>query len=242
MGLFGRRKRTQDGKHRATGTQAPPQPQPVAQQPAPQTSSPQSGSPQSAAPQPAAPAAASSGSDLAALTGDYVIDPVHSEVGFVAKHAMVTNVRGTFDDFSGSLHLDGADPARSTAELTIQVASVDTRQAQRDEHLRTGDFFDAANHPEITFRSTSAAQTSAEGFRMSGDLTIKGVTQPVDLDIAFNGTAEDPYGNTRVGFEGEVVVERSKWGLTYNASLETGGVLLGERVRLVFDVSAVKKP
>jgi polyisoprenoid-binding protein YceI len=178
--------------------------------------------------------------DLSHLTGDYTIDPAHSKIGFAVRHAMVTNVRGEFDEYEGKLHLDGANPANSTAELTIKVASVNTNQAQRDEHLRTGDFFSAETYPEITFRSTSAEEVGDDTYRLHGDLTIKDVTRPVTLDLEFTGAATDPYGANRAGFEGGTTVDRTNWGLTYNAALETGGVLIGEKVKLVLDISAVK--
>ena len=178
--------------------------------------------------------------DLSHLTGDYTIDPAHSRIGFAVRHAMVTNVRGEFAEYEGKLHLDGANPANSTAELVIKVGSVDTNQAQRDEHLRTGDFFTAETYPEITFTSTSAEEVGDDTYRLHGDLTIKGVTRPITLDLEFTGSATDPYGLNRVGFEGGTTLDRTDWGLTYNAALETGGVLIGEKVKLVLDVSAVK--
>jgi polyisoprenoid-binding protein YceI len=178
--------------------------------------------------------------DLSHLTGDYTIDPAHSRIGFSVRHAMVSNVRGEFTEYEGKLHLDGADPAKSSAEIVIKVASVDTKQAQRDEHLRTGDFFSAETHPEITFRSTSAEEVGEDTYRMHGDLTIKGVSRPVTLDLEFTGASVDPYGANRAGFEGSASVDRTDWGLTYNAALETGGVLIGEKVKLVLDISAVK--
>jgi polyisoprenoid-binding protein YceI len=178
--------------------------------------------------------------DLSHLTGDYSIDPAHSKIGFAVRHAMVTNVRGEFTEYEGKLHLDGADPSKSSAELVIKVASVDTRQAQRDEHLRTGDFFEAETYPEITFRSTSAEEVGDDTYRLHGDLTIKDVTRPVTLDLEFTGAATDLYGANRAGFEGGTTVDRTSWGLTYNAALETGGVLIGEKVKLVLDISAVK--
>lgn len=153
---------------------------------------------------------------------------------------MVTNVRGEFTEYEGKLHLDGTHPANSTAELVIKVASVNTNQAQRDEHLRTGDFFAAETYPEITFRSTAAEMVDADTYRMHGDLTIKDTTRPVVLDLDFTGSATDVYGADRVGFEGGTTVDRTSWGLTYNAALETGGVLIGEKVKLTLDISAVK--
>ncbi|MFE9427133.1 YceI family protein [Kitasatospora sp. NPDC006697] len=178
--------------------------------------------------------------DLAHLTGDYTIDTTHSRIGFAVRHAMVTNVRGEFAEYTGKLHLDGANPAASTAELAIQVASIDTGNEQRDGHLRTGDFFEVEAHPEITFRSTAAEQLDGETYRMTGDLTIKGTTRQVVLDLDFTGAATDPYGIQRLGFEGRTVVDRTQFGLSYNAALETGGVLIGEKVKLSFDISAVR--
>jgi polyisoprenoid-binding protein YceI len=184
--------------------------------------------------------AEATGSDLSHLTGDYTIDPTHSEIGFSVRHAMVTTVRGRFTEYDGKLHLDGKEPANSSAEVSIKVTSIDTNQEQRDGHLRTGDFFDAETYPEITFRSTSAEQEDAETYRLSGDLTIKGVSKPVTIDFTYNGSATDPYGNLRVGFEGSTTVSRGEWGLTYNAALEGGGVLIGDKVKLTFDISAIK--
>lgn len=174
------------------------------------------------------------------LTGDYQIDVAHSRLGFVARHAMVTKVRGSFTEFEGHAHLDAADPAKSSAELTIQVASVDTAQEQRDGHLRGPDFFDVENYPTMTFKSTSAEQVDDDTFRLTGDLTIKDTTKPVAIDFEFTGTAKDPYGNLRAGFEGQATINRKDWGLTWNAALETGGFLVSDKVVLEFDVSAVK--
>jgi polyisoprenoid-binding protein YceI len=180
------------------------------------------------------------GPDLSHLTGTYTIDPTHSEIGFSVRHAMVTTVRGQFAEYDGKLQLDGANPAASTAEVTIKVVSIDTNQEQRDGHLRTGDFFDAESHPEISFTSTAAEQVDAETYRLTGDLKIKDTTKPVTIDFTFNGAAKDLYGNERVGFEGSTTINRTDWGLTYNAALETGGVLIGEKVKLSFDISAIK--
>ncbi|MEU8513097.1 YceI family protein [Kitasatospora sp. NPDC048722] len=185
-------------------------------------------------------AEAPTGPDLAHLTGDWTVDTTHSEVGFSVRHAMVTNVKGRFTDYDGKLHLDGTVPGNSSAELVIKVASIDTNQAQRDEHLRTGDFFAVDAHPEIRFRSTSAERLRGDSYRMTGDLTIKGTTRPIVLDLDYTGSATDAYGAERVGFEGTAVVDRTEFGLTYNAALETGGVLIGEKVKLSFDISAVK--
>jgi polyisoprenoid-binding protein YceI len=174
------------------------------------------------------------------LTGDYVLDAAHSRLGFVARHAMVTKVRGAFTDFVGTAVLDFDAPGRSRADVTIQVAGVDTRNAQRDEHLRTNDFFDAATYPEITFVSTAAEKVDDADFRLTGDLTIKGVTKPVTVDFEFTGQAVDPYGNQRVGFEGRATINRKDWGVNFNAVLEAGGVMVSEKITLEFDISAIK--
>jgi polyisoprenoid-binding protein YceI len=176
----------------------------------------------------------------AAITGTYAIDPTHSRIGFVARHAMVTKVRGSFNEFEGSGYLDSDDPAASQAQLTITAASIDTRNADRDAHLRSNDFFDMENHPEIRFVTTAVEQRSADTFRVTGDLTIKGVTKPVTIDFDYTGTAVDPYGNRRIGFEGSTTVNRKDWGVSWNAALEAGGVLVGEKVTLEFDVSAIR--
>ncbi|WP_030159064.1 YceI family protein [Streptomyces sp. NRRL S-244] len=178
---------------------------------------------------------------LAALTGDYVIDAAHSSIGFTVRHAMVTNVRGSFTDYSGTLRLDGGDPARSAASIEVKIASVDTGIADRDGHLRSGDFFDAEAFPEMTFRSTQAAQLGGDAYRITGELTIKDVTRPLSIDLEFNGSATDVYGNERVGFEGSAEILRSDWGLTWNAALEAGGVMVSDKVKLTFDISAIKQ-
>lgn len=176
----------------------------------------------------------------ATLTGDYTIDVGHSRVGFVARHAMVTKVRGQFNDFEGSAHLDFENPSASTAVLVIQAASIDTRNEQRDGHLRTNDFFDAPNHPQIIFRSTSAEVLDGERFRLTGDLSIKETTKPVTIDFEYAGHSKDPFGNIRLGFDGSTTINRREWGVTWNAPLETGGVLVSDKVTLELEISAVQ--
>ncbi|GAA3744908.1 YceI family protein [Streptomyces tremellae] len=188
-----------------------------------------------------APATATVDPELAALSGTYVLDPAHTEIGFSVRHAMVTNVRGHFGEHEGTLVIDGADPANSTALIEVSMASVDTGAPDRDGHLRTGDFFDVENFPTMTFRSTHAEERGGDAYRVVGDLTIKGVTRPLTIDLEFNGSATDPFGNQRIGFEGTAELLRSDWGLTYNAALETGGVLVGDKVKLVFDISAIRQ-
>src|SRR5215207_4562622 len=178
----------------------------------------------------------------AELTGDYTIDASHSRMGFSARHAMVTKVRGSFNDFEGTIHIDGADPAKSSARIAIQAKSIDTRNSQRDEHLRTNDFLDMDNHPEMTFVSTQVQPINETTFRMIGDLTIRGVTRQVSLDLEYLGTATDPYGNVRAGFEGSAGLNRKDFGVNWNAVLGGGGVMVSDKVKLELEISAIKNP
>ncbi|WP_406725346.1 YceI family protein [Streptomyces sp. GD-15H] len=178
--------------------------------------------------------------DLAALTGDYTIDPSHTTIGFVARHAMVTNVKGSFQDFTGTLHLDGSNPSDSTASLDVVMESIETGSADRDGHLKSSDFFKIDEFPAMTFRSTKAEALGGDDYRITGDLTILGTTKPLTIDLEFNGSATDPFGNQRVGFEGKAEILRSEWGLTWNAALETGGVLVSDKIKLNFDISAIR--
>jgi polyisoprenoid-binding protein YceI len=177
---------------------------------------------------------------LADLSGTYTLDPSHSRIGFVARHAMVTKVRGAFNEFEGSVVVDDADLAASTATLTIQAASIDTRNDDRDGHLRSNDFLAMDEFPQLTFVSTGVQQTGATSVELTGDLTIKGVTNSVTVPFEFEGAATDPFGNLRVGFEGAVTISRKDYGVTWNAALETGGVLVSDKIVLEFEVSAIK--
>jgi polyisoprenoid-binding protein YceI len=174
------------------------------------------------------------------ITGDYTLDVAHSRIGFSARHAMVTTVRGQFKDFEGEAHIDTADPAASSVSVTIRTDSVDTGVADRDGHLRSADFFDAEANPEIRFVSTDVSR-DGDAWTITGDLSIKGVTKPVTVEFEHTGSARDPFGNLRVGFEGGTTVNRKDWGLSWNAALETGGVLVSEKIKLEFDVSAIQK-
>lgn len=178
--------------------------------------------------------------DREALTGTYALDPQHSRLGFVARHAMVTKVRGEFHDFEGTIHIDGTDPSRSSAEVAIRVASINTRLPVRDEHLRSNDFLGAQQHPVITYRTTRIEEVEPTLFRLTGDLTIKGRTRPVTFDLEFTGAATDTDGDRRIGFEGTTTIDRRDWGVNWNAALETGGVLVSNLVTLEIDVSAVR--
>ena len=176
----------------------------------------------------------------AELTGEYTIDTAHSRVGFVARHAMVTKVRGAFDYWEGTARIDGENPANSAVRVSIQARSIDTRNSQRDEHLRSNDFLAMDENPEITFVSTAVKAAGDAEFVVTGDLTIRGVTKSVDVTFEYTGTATDPFGNQRLGLEGSVVINRKDFGVSWNAALEGGGVLVSEKVTLELEVSAIK--
>ncbi len=174
------------------------------------------------------------------LAGAWTIDPSHTRIGFVARHAMVTRVRGGFNEFEGRAVVDGEDFGASTVALTIQAASIDTRNDQRNAHLRSNDFLSMQEYPEITFVSTGATAKGQTSFELTGDLTIRGVSRPVTIPFEFEGIATDPYGNVRAGFEGSVAINRTDFGVSWNSALEAGGVLVSDKVVLEFEVSAIK--
>jgi polyisoprenoid-binding protein YceI len=174
------------------------------------------------------------------LTGEYTLDAAHTRIGFSARHAMITKVRGAFSEFEGHAHIDAADPTKSSVSVTIKVASIDTRNEQRDAHLRGNDFIDVEKYPEITFVSTSVEPQGDDHYLVSGDLTIRDVTRPVSIDFEFTGSAVDPFGNVRVGFEGTKTINRKDWGVNWNVALEAGGFLVSENVTLELEVSAIK--
>ena len=174
-----------------------------------------------------------------ALAGDYVMDPAHSRLGFVARHTMFAKVHGQFNEFEGNGHLDPNNAAEAHAHVTIQVSSVDTGNAQRDEALRS-DIFAAAQFPQITFTSTAVLKIDSTHCRVNGDLTIKGTTKPVTVDFEYTGSAKDPKGATSVRFTGTVTVNRKDWGMMWNAMLETGGLLVSDKVTLELDIAAIK--
>jgi polyisoprenoid-binding protein YceI len=175
------------------------------------------------------------------LSGDYDLDPAHSRIGFAAKHAMVSTVRGAFKTFTAEAHLDAENPASSTAKIEIDAASIDTGNEGRDEHVRNADFLDVEKYPKITFVSTSAEKKTDDDFVLHGDLTIKGVTKPVSIDFEKTGAGDDPWGSFRVGFEGKAKINRSDWGVSFNMPLGAGGLVISEKVTLEFDVAAVKR-
>ncbi len=176
----------------------------------------------------------------AAGTTTWKIDPAHTSVEFSVKHRMITTVKGRFTDVAGIVTVDEASPARSLAEIAINTASIDTREAQRDAHLRSADFFDAEKFSTITFRSTRL-EGDSKRFKMTGDLTIHGVTRPITLDVTHEGRGKDPWGGERVGYSATGRIRRSDFGLTWNAALETGGFLVGEEVKIVLDVQLVRQ-
>lgn len=178
--------------------------------------------------------------DLDEVNGDWEFDPAHTRIGFSAKHAMVTTVRGAFNDITGHLHVDTEHPERSWAKVTMQVASVDTRVGQRDDHLRSPDFFDAEKWPEITFVSTHIEEVDDRAFGVTGDLTIRDVTRQVMIPLALIGVETGPDGELRAGFEGSRRLNRRDFGLEWNTPLDSGGVLVSERITLEFEISAVK--
>jgi polyisoprenoid-binding protein YceI len=171
--------------------------------------------------------------------GNYTIDPAHSEIGFTARHAMVTKVRGTFDTFTGTA-TSGKNLEGAAISVDIDAASINTRNEGRDGHVKSADFFDVENFPKITFKSTEVKAKGDDELEVTGDLTIKDVTKTVTIDFEFEGEVVDSFGATRAGFEGELEINRTDFGLTWNAPLKTDGVLVSEKIKLNFDISATK--
>lgn len=169
----------------------------------------------------------------------YSIDSVHSSVNFAVRHMVVAKTRGQFKKFSGTFAFDPADLANSHVSVTIDAASIDTGDAQRDGHLRAADFLDVENHKEITFKSKRIEGSGSE-LRVVGDLTIRGVSREVTLDVEHHGGGKDPWGNERIGFSAKTAINRKDFGLTWNQTLETGGLLVGEKVEIEIDVEGIK--
>lgn len=170
----------------------------------------------------------------------YNVDPAHSEIGFSVRHMMFAKVRGQFKTWSAKLAYDAANPAKSTIEVDVDTASIDTREAQRDGHLKSGDFFDAEKHPKMTFKSTKIEPAGTGKYKVTGDLTIRGVTHPVTLDVEQTGAGKDPWGNDRLGFAAHGSINRSDWGLKWNQALEAGGVLVSDKVDIEVEAQVVQ--
>lgn len=175
----------------------------------------------------------------APTTTTWKLDTAHSAVEFSVRHMMITTVRGRFTEVSGTLEFDEADPTGGRAEITINAASIDTREAQRDAHLRSADFFDVERFPTLTFRSTRVEGTPQE-FTLTGELTLHGVTRPVALRVTHEGRGKDPWGGERLGYSATTTIKRSDFGLTWNAALETGGFLVGDDVKIALEIQLVK--
>jgi polyisoprenoid-binding protein YceI len=167
------------------------------------------------------------------------LDPTHTTVEFSAKHLMITTVKGRIADVTGTIYMDEKNPQNSSVEATLKAASLDTRTDQRDQHLRSADFLDAEKYPEIKFQSTRI-QGDKDSFKLTGDLTIRDVTKPITLDVEFEGTTKDPWGNERVGFSATGKIDRREFGLTWNQALESGGVLVGNDIKISLEAQAIK--
>jgi len=179
------------------------------------------------------------GVDLPAV-GNYEIDASHSTVGVVARHLMVSKVRGRFADVAGTITI-AEDPTASSTDVVVGAASIDTRDAKRDEHLRSADFLDVKRFPQLTFTSTGLAALRGNRWQLTGDLTIKGITRPVTFDVEFLGNLKDPWGNDRIAFEAKGELNREDWDITWNVALETGGVLVGKKLAFELEIQAVKQ-
>jgi polyisoprenoid-binding protein YceI len=167
------------------------------------------------------------------------LDPAHSIVEFSAKHLMITTVKGRITDIEGIIYTDEKNPKNSSVEATLKAVSLDTRTDQRDQHLRSADFLDVEKYPEIRFRSTRI-QGDKPNFKLTGDLTIRDVTKPITLDVEFEGETKDPWGGERVGFSATSKIDRREFGLTWNQALETGGIVVGNEIKISLEVQAVK--
>ena len=178
--------------------------------------------------------------NLSELSGDYVLDVVHSRIGFAVRHAMVAKIRGQFNEFAGALSVNPEDHSKSSAHLTIKVASIDTRSEARDTHLRSSDFLSMDEFPEITFVSTGVQVTSEQTVELTGDLTIKAVTKSITVPFEYLGASIDPFGEHRIGFEGSAVINRKDYDVSWNMALETGGFAVSDKVTLEFEIGATK--
>jgi polyisoprenoid-binding protein YceI len=174
-------------------------------------------------------------------TTKWALDPTHSELGFKIKHLMISNVSGKFTNFDVKVETAGDDFSNASVVATVDVASINTNNEQRDAHLRNADFFEVEKHPSITFRSTKVEKVDDDTFSLYGDLTIKDTTKPVKLSVEYSGIAKDPWGNTKAGFTVTGKINRKDWGINYNAVLETGGLMLGEELKIQSEIQLVKQ-
>lgn len=172
---------------------------------------------------------------------NWQIDFAHSGIGFSVRHMMISKVRGQFEKFSGHVNFDENDPTQTAVDITIEISSINTRDGQRDNHLRSADFFDAANYPVMAFKSKQVEQLSDDEGRLVGDLTIRGVTKEVALDVEYAGQSKSPWGTTSAGFTATATINRKDWGLNWNQALETGGVLVGEKVQISIELELIKQ-
>src|SRR3954468_9407670 len=174
-------------------------------------------------------------------TTKWILDPTHSELGFKIKHLMITNVSGSFKNFQGEVETEGEDFSTAQINATVDMASISTNNEQRDAHLRNSDFFEVEKHPELTFKSTRIEKVDSDTFTLYGELTLKGITKPVKLNVEYNGVTKDPWGGERAGFVLTGKINRSEWGVNFNGVLETGGLMLGEEVKINSEVQLVKQ-
>lgn len=172
--------------------------------------------------------------------GTFALDPTHTRVGFVARHLMVSKVRGNFTEVSGEINV-AEDPLASTVNVRISAASIETRVGDRDNHLRSVDFLDVENYPDLTFRSTRVLEPAGNEFKLVGDLTIRGVTREVTLDVEYEGLATSPWGQEVIGFSASGEIDREEFGITWNQALETGGVLVGKKVKIEIEAEAIRQ-
>ncbi|RAP74108.1 YceI family protein [Paenibacillus montanisoli] len=174
-------------------------------------------------------------------TSKWIVDASHSSVDFTIRHMMIAKVKGTFHDFDAVIEADPADLTTANIEFNVALTSIDTRNSDRDNHLRSGDFFDIEQHPTMSFRSTKISKSDEGEYDITGELSLHGVTRTETFSVTYEGSGKDPWGNEKVGFSGKGAIKRSDYGLTYNAALETGGVLIGDEVKFTIEIEASKQ-
>lgn len=180
-------------------------------------------------------------SDIKDLAGTWDIDPAHTRIGFASRHAMVTKVRGAFNDVNGTAYVDGEDLGASKIEVHVRLDSVDTRNTQRDEHLRSPDFFDVATHPVMVFTAEGIDEVEEGHFIIAGELAIRAIIKPLTIPLSLMGVERDPTGTLRAGLEGTRRIDRKDWGITWNTALDSGGVLVSDKITLEFELSLIKR-